>query len=150
MSDPDPIYLDYNATTPVAPGGGRGHAAVPRGALREPVEPARPRAADPRRRRRGAGEVAAALGARPDEIVFTSGGTEANNLAILGAARANRQRGARIVTSAFEHPAVGEPSATRSSRRASRVERVGVDASGAVDPDAVAARARAPAPRSSA
>jgi len=52
--------------------------------------------------------VAAALSAEPEEIFFTSGGTEANNLAIFGAAAANRRKGKRIVTTAIEHESVLE------------------------------------------
>lgn len=51
-------------------------------------------------------KVALALGALPEEIIFTSGGTEANNLAIQGTARALSSRGKHIITSAIEHPAV--------------------------------------------
>lgn len=51
-------------------------------------------------------EVAAFLNARPNEIVFTSGGTESNNLAIRGLLEANSQHGRHIITSAIEHPAV--------------------------------------------
>jgi cysteine desulfurase len=51
--------------------------------------------------------VADALGAQPDEIVFTSGGTESVALAIWGGVRAVRELGARLVVSAVEHPAVG-------------------------------------------
>ena len=53
--------------------------------------------------------VAVSLGAQPREIIFTSGGTEANNLAVLGGAAARRRRGKRIVTTAIEHPSVLEP-----------------------------------------
>ena len=53
--------------------------------------------------------VAVSLGAQPREIIFTSGGTEANNLAVLGGAAAGRRRGKRIVTTAIEHPSVLEP-----------------------------------------
>ena len=53
--------------------------------------------------------VAVSLGAQPREIIFTSGGTEANNLAGLGGAAAGRRRGKRIVTTAIEHPSVLEP-----------------------------------------
>ena len=53
--------------------------------------------------------IADALMAKPDEIVFTSGGTESNNMAIIGAARANRHLGNHIITTKIEHPAVLEP-----------------------------------------
>ena len=53
--------------------------------------------------------VAVSLGAQPREIIFTSGGTEAYNLAVLGGAAAGRRRGKRIVTTAIEHPSVLEP-----------------------------------------
>ncbi|HEX3015358.1 MAG TPA: cysteine desulfurase NifS [Desulfobacteria bacterium] len=51
-------------------------------------------------------QVANAIGAKPEEIVFTSGGTEADNMAIVGAAFANKQKGNHIITSAVEHHAV--------------------------------------------
>src|ERR1051325_3538067 len=51
-------------------------------------------------------QVAALIGARANEIIFTSGGTEANNLAILGICDAARARGRHIITSAIEHPSV--------------------------------------------
>lgn len=102
------IYFDHNATTPLDPevlaamsaAGGRFFAnpsslhAEGR-AARQAVEQARD-------------EVAALLTAAPSEIVFTSGGTEGNNLAVLGAARAARQRGgpAHVISSPLEHPSV--------------------------------------------
>ena len=57
--------------------------------------------------------VAEALGAQAEEIFFTSGGTEADNLAVLGTARANRDRGDHIVTTAIEHHAVLEVGKTQ-------------------------------------
>ncbi len=54
-------------------------------------------------------QVAALIGATPEEIIFTSGGTEANNLAILGAAAAKQRRGKHIVVSAIEHASVSAP-----------------------------------------
>lgn len=71
-------------------------------------------------------QVAAAVNARPDEVVFTSGGTEANNLALFGACRALGKR--HVVTTAIEHPAVLHPSAEL------EVTVVPVGASGVVDP----------------
>ncbi|WP_435198439.1 cysteine desulfurase family protein [Janibacter sp. GS2] len=103
----DPIHLDHNATTPVAPGAaeamwpylmehfGNPSSTTPAGA--------RARAAVDRARE----QVAAVLGARPDEIVFTSGGTEANNLAIRGVAGVATCRTA--LTSSVEHPATQAP-----------------------------------------
>ena len=107
-----PVYLDYAATTPVDPavanamfaclteGGDFGNASSAthvfgqRAAAR--VETAR-------------AQVAALIGADPDEITFTSGGTESNNLAILGMARANSDRGRHVITARTEHKAVLDP-----------------------------------------
>ena len=50
--------------------------------------------------------VARLIGARPEELTFTSGGTEANNLAVLGAAASRRREGRRVVTTAMEHASV--------------------------------------------
>src|SRR5881628_2375949 len=85
-------------------------------------------------------QVAAALGAQPAEIVFTGGGTEADNLAIKGAARSARDRGFGdgVVTTAIEHHAVLH-SCDRLARDGFRVARVGVDGDGVVDLDALAA-----------
>jgi cysteine desulfurase len=104
-----PIYLDYNATTPIDPRVaeamepylherfGNPSSAHPYGIeARQAVEKAR-------------GQVACLLSCQPSEIVFTSGGTESNNMAIRGAAGVLRARGNHIITSAVEHPAVLEP-----------------------------------------
>jgi len=103
---PRTIYFDYNATTPLDP------------AVREAMRPflaenwgnpssvhhvgrkARAALDDARDR------AAKFLGAKPSEMVFTSGGTEANNLAIFGAARALSAKGKHLITSAVEHHAV--------------------------------------------
>src|SRR5215467_8998572 len=99
-----PIYLDYNATTPIDPGvlramlpflhaqfGNPSSAHALGHRARDAVEWAR-------------SEVASLIGAFPDEIIFTSGGTEASNLAIRGGASVNpRQRA--VVTTNIEHPA---------------------------------------------
>ena len=103
-----PIYLDYNATTPIAREVaetmmpylfnhfGNPSSSHPFGAkARLAIEAAR-------------GQVAGLLGCQPAEVIFTSGGTESNNFAIRGAALALRERGNHIITSAVEHPAVLE------------------------------------------
>src|SRR2546423_14473834 len=85
-------------------------------------------------------QVAAALGAGPAEIVFTGGGTEADNLAIKGAARSARDRGLGdgVVTTAVEHHAVLH-SCDRLGRDGLPVTRVGVDHHRVIDLDALAA-----------
>ena len=106
-----PIYLDYNATTPVAPE--VADAMLP--FLREHFgNPSSSHVYGQRTRdavSRARAEVAALIGAAPAEIVLTSCATEANNLAILGVARALRGRGRHLITSAIEHPAVARPMA---------------------------------------
>ncbi len=82
--------------------------------------------------------VAAALGAEPREIVFTSGGTEADNLALKGAAWAGKARGHRIVTSPIEHHAVGH-TLRYLEKFGFEVVEVPVDRYGRVDPDDVEA-----------
>jgi len=82
--------------------------------------------------------VAARLGGDPKEVVFTSGATESNALAIAGAAEALRSRGDHLVTSTIEHPSVLETVA-RLERQGWRVTRVPVNGDGLVDPASVAA-----------
>lgn len=55
------------------------------------------------------GIIAGKLSCEPNEIIFTSGGTESNNIAVLGAANALKRRGSRIITTSVEHPSVDEP-----------------------------------------
>ena len=104
-----PIYLDHNATTPVHPEVVETILPYLRGVFGNPSSahaygpPAR-RAVD-----RAREQVASLLGCQPDEVVFTSGGTEANNLAIRGAAERSPRR--HIVTSTVEHPATEAPCA---------------------------------------
>ena len=130
------IYLDYNATTPIDPRVveamkpylydvfGNPSSAHPYGVqARLAVENAR-------------AQVAALLDCSPTEIVFTSGGTEANNMAIKGVATAYQERGAHIVTSAIEHPAVLEP-CRYLERQGYRITVLPVDEFGMVDPSAV-------------
>ena len=87
--------------------------------------------------------VAAAIGAQPDEIVFTSGGTESVALAIWGGVRAVRELGSRIVVSTVEHPAVGGVGNVLESDGFELV-RVPADTFGRVDLDVYAAEIRKP------
>jgi cysteine desulfurase len=104
-----PIYLDYNATTPTDPAVveellpyltevfGNPSSSHPYGKKAgEAVELARTR-------------VAALLGCDSAQVIFTSGGTESNNQALIGAAFANRDRGKHIISTTIEHPAVLNP-----------------------------------------
>src|SRR6187402_1665116 len=136
-----PVYLDNNATTPLDPrvfavmephftqlvgnpssiDHQHGHQAS------LAVEAARE-------------DVAATIKAKPREIIFTSGCTEANNLAIFGLADADRSP-AHIVTSCVEHPAILEP-CRRLEQAGWAISYVGVDSEGRVDPAEVAAQIR--------
>lgn len=103
------IYLDYAATTPLDP---RVEAVMRPFGCSYFGNPSSPHAAG-RRARTAVDEareaIADRLWAQPAELIFTSGGTEANNLALFGVARALRARGTHIITTAFEHHAVLEP-----------------------------------------
>ncbi len=139
-----PIYLDHNATTPLDPevfeamrphwlvgGNPESRHSAGRGARRA-LERSRE-------------SVARILGASPDEVVFTSGGTEANNLAVFGLmekdsglrTQDSEAGRAHVVSSPIEHPAVAEPVA-RLEATGFAVDRATVDAEGRVDPSAMA------------
>jgi cysteine desulfurase len=109
MTDEQELYFDYAATTPVDPGVATRMADC----LSDPALQANPSSLGHRagRRARALVEsarsgVAAAINAEPAGIVFTSGATEADNLAILGAARFNAHRGRHLVSAKTEHKAV--------------------------------------------
>jgi cysteine desulfurase len=128
------IYLDHNATTPLAPEAleamrpyldrFHGNASSIHAAGRETRA-----ALDDSRDR-----LAALLGCRPHEIIFTGGGTEANNLALLGLARAHASRGRHLITCATEHHAVLHPLEHLQRREGFRVTVLGVDSRGLLDP----------------
>jgi len=132
-----PIYLDYNATTPLLPE--VVDAMLPY--LREHFgNPSSIHSFGKRAREATEGarmEVARLLGCHPDEVFFTSGGTESNNLAIRGATEARPDR-RHIVTSSIEHPAVANPCAYL-ERHGYEVTRLPVGRDGRVDPTDVAA-----------
>jgi cysteine desulfurase len=131
--DGKPIYLDYNATTPVDPRVAKAMTPYLGDHFGNPSSP-HPYGVTAKRAVESAREqVAALLGARPEEIVFTSGGTEANNMALKGVAAAYRQRGNHVITTAIEHPAVIEPCQYLRDLDY-QVTIVPVDATGRVDP----------------
>ena len=133
-----PVYLDYHATTPVDP---RVFEAMRpyftdvfgNAASRSHVFGMRAAAAVEKARE----EVADLVGANAKEIVFTSGATEADNLAVLGAARARRAKGTHVVVSAIEHRAVLDP-CVRLEAEGFRVTRVAPDRLGRTSADSVA------------
>jgi cysteine desulfurase len=130
------IYLDFNASTPIAP---------------EAVDAMRPFLSDhygnPSSNhwassaagaaiREARSHIADLLSAKTDEIVFTSGGSEANNNAIKGIFYSSKKRGRHIITTAIEHPAVIEPCEYLRAQGAT-VSYLPVDGTGLVDPDDV-------------
>ncbi|MGC9325343.1 MAG: cysteine desulfurase family protein [Desulfomonilia bacterium] len=133
-----PVYLDYNATTPIDPdvlhsmlpflecefgnpSSSHWYGISPKKAILTARE-----------------QVATLIGCSPHEIVFTSGGTEANNHAIVGIAKALIDRGNHIITSVIEHPAVLEPVRFLEDM-GFEVTRVGVDTYGIIDGDSIRA-----------
>ena len=132
-----PIYMDYQATTPLDPrvlarmlpylqdnfGNAASHGHAFGWAAAEAVEVAR-------------GQVAAALACEPREVVFVSGATEANNLALFGVMEPHAANGGHLVTQATEHKSVLETCAEL-ARRGCAVTYLPVDLYGRVDPQAV-------------
>ena len=133
---PARIYLDYNASTPLAPE----VRAVVAGLLEGPFgNPSSAHwAGRPAREivERAREQVAALLGCSPDEVVFTSGGSESNNYALKGAWYAAARPGAHFITTRVEHPAVLNPCRFL-ERLGARVTYLPVDLFGRVDPDDV-------------
>ena len=132
-----PIYLDFNASTPIGPEAllamrpfFSDHYGNP-SSLHWAGAPAKDAMEKARAR------VAGTLGCDPTEVVFTSGGSEANNHAIKGVFFANRDRGGHIVTTAVEHPATLEPCRFLERTLGAKVTVVPVDRFGRVDPDDV-------------
>ena len=129
------IYLDYNASTPIAP---RVAEVMHRMMLGEAFgnpssshwagQPARAAVETAR------GQVATLLGCSPEEIIFTSGGSEANNFALKGLFFAKPQAHAHIITTQVEHPAIVEPCRFL-ERLGARVTWLPVDGSGCVNPE---------------
>jgi cysteine desulfurase len=133
-----PIYLDHAATTPLRPEALEAMLPFLTGEFGNPSSLHGPG----RHARAGLDEaherVARAIRCEPREIVFTSGGTEANNLAIKGAAWAAKTRGHRIVTTAVEHHSIGH-TVRYLEKFGFEIVEVPVDRYGRVDPDEVEA-----------
>src|SRR5208337_3066100 len=132
---PRTIYFDYNATTPLDPavrdamlpflGAVWGNPSSVHHVGRKTralLDDARDRAAK-------------FLGAKPSEIIFTSGGTESNNLAILGAARRLKAKGNHLITSAIEHHAVLHCFSYLEKKEGFEVTRLPADPEGRVSPE---------------
>jgi len=109
MKNMKPIYLDYNATTPIDPEVFEAMVPYFKENFGNPSsshaygKPAKTAVTNARE------HVAKLIRAETDEVVFTSGGTESNNYAIIGTALANIKKGKHIVTSQIEHPAIRKP-----------------------------------------
>ena len=131
------IYLDYNATTPVDAAVLDAMLPYLRGEFGNPssAHGLGSRAHDAVEAARA--EVAALIGATPDEIIFTSGGTEASNIAIRGAVRIDDRR-RDIVTSTIEHPAT-EACCVFLEAGKHKVTRVVAQTNGLIDPARIAA-----------
>jgi cysteine desulfurase len=137
-----PIYLDHNATTPVDPRVLEAMLPVFTEHFGNPASRTHAYGwAAARLVERSRERVAAALGARPDEVVFTSGATESNNLAIKGVAWSLAGRGRHLVTVATEHKAVLDP-CRRLEAEGFEVTVLPVDRHGRVAPEQVAAALR--------
>ncbi|HME40203.1 MAG TPA: aminotransferase class V-fold PLP-dependent enzyme [Steroidobacteraceae bacterium] len=140
-----PVYLDYAATTPVDP---RVAAAMaqclgPEGDFGNPASASHAYGdAAGARVETARAQVAASVGAAPAEVVWTSGATEANNLAIFGVAQHYREQGRHIVTARTEHKAVLDP-CRELERRGWRVTYLAPDSGGMIHPQQVAAALQA-------
>lgn len=128
------IYLDYNASTPIAPEVvSIMHEALD-GAFGNPSSPHWAGAPARRLLDKARDRVAGLLGCAPEEVVFTSGGSEANNLALKGAFFADSRPRRHIITTQVEHPAIVAPCRFL-ERLGARITRLPVDGGGRIDPD---------------
>lgn len=139
LAEPRPVYLDHAATTPIDPDVAEAMAACLRDGNRY-GNPSSIHVAGRRARHaieRARGELAGLLTCRPRSLVFTSGATEADNLAVMGGARFREHRGRHIVTVTTEHKAVLE-SCAAIEKAGWQVTRIAPDADGLVSPRALA------------
>ncbi|GGI07237.1 cysteine desulfurase family protein [Egicoccus halophilus] len=139
------IYLDHASAWPLRPEARQALADAATMAWADPTRGHQEGRAARDLLDRASATVAFALGADERDLVWTSGGTEAVHLAVLGSARAAERRGERrrhVVCSAVEHSSVLRACERLRTEHGYDLDVVGVDASGAVDPDAVAAVVR--------
>jgi len=128
------IYLDYNASTPLDPSVAQAMRAALEECYGNPSSSHWAGLPAKRLLEQSRAQVAALLGCTSDEIVLTSGGSEANNLALKGTFFARGSRPAHLITSAIEHPSILEPCRFL-ERLGARITRLPVDGTGRVDPD---------------
>jgi len=130
------IYLDYNATTPLASEVVETMRPFLLGEFGNPSSshPIGKRAKQALETARG--QIATMLGSQPDEIIFTSGGTESNNMVLKSVAWTLRHRGHHIITTKIEHPAILNP-AIFLMEKGYDVTFLPVDHHGCLDPDEV-------------
>jgi cysteine desulfurase len=139
LAEPRPVYLDHAATTPIDPDVAEAMAVC----LRDGSRYGNPSAIHVAGRHarhaieRARGELADLLTCRPRSLIFTSGATEADNLAVIGGARFREHRGRHIVTVTTEHKAVLESCAAL-EKGGWQVTRIAPDADGLVSPGALA------------
>jgi cysteine desulfurase len=132
------IYLDHNATTPVLPEA----AAAMADAMAQPGNASSVHRFGRLARRKlvtARAQVAALVGAEPRQVVFTSGGTEANNMAL----RQDQGQGTSLLVSAIEHDSILRPARERAAAEGVDLTLIPVDGRGVVDLDALAARLEA-------
>jgi cysteine desulfurase len=140
-----PVYLDYAATTPVDPrvASAMAQCLTLEGEFGNPASASHAYGdAAGALVEKARAQVAAAVGASPEEVVWTSGATEADNLAILGVAQYYRDNGRHIVTARTEHKAVLDP-CRELERRGWQVTYLAPDSGGLIHPDQVAGALRA-------
>ncbi|MCB0333222.1 MAG: selenide, water dikinase SelD [Bdellovibrionales bacterium] len=127
-----PIYLDYNATTPLAPRVREAMLPYLEGGFGNPSSHHWYGFQAKKAVERARTQVAKLIGASPDEVLFTSGGSESNNLAIKGVLDAFEPHNAHIIISAIEHPAVSDVCEAL-AQKGVEVSRIPVDANGVID-----------------
>ena len=128
------IYLDYNASTPIDPAVAAAMEPFLHDHYGNPSSSHWAAASAKAALEKARGQIAALLGCQDDEVVFTGGGSEANNLALKGVYFARREIGNHIITTQIEHPAIIEPCRFL-ERLGARITYLPVDRYGRVDPD---------------